>query len=45
MIAICAYNVNMLNESKDPLNLYNELSKAHGTVLFTGLDKKLGRKL
>jgi len=43
MVAICAYNVNMLNESKDPLNLYNELSKAHGTVLFTGLDKKLGR--
>jgi len=43
MIAICAYNVKMLNESKDPLNLYNELSKAHGTVLFTGLDRKLGR--
>jgi len=43
MIVICAYNVNMLNESKDPLNVYNELSKAHGTVLFTGLDKKLGR--
>ena len=43
MVAICAYNVNILNESKDPLNLYNELSKAHGTVLMTGLDKKLGR--
>jgi len=43
MIAICAYNANMLNKSKDPINLYTELARAHGTVLFTGLDKKLGR--
>ncbi len=43
MIAICAYNANNLNKSKDPLNIYAELARAHGTVLFTGLDKKLGR--
>jgi len=43
MIAICAYNANQLNQTKDPVNLYSELAKAHGTVLFTGLDKKLGR--
>jgi len=43
MIAICAYNANMLNKTKDPLNIYTELARAHGTVLFTGLDKKLGR--
>ncbi|UCE16583.1 MAG: MEDS domain-containing protein [Candidatus Bathyarchaeota archaeon] len=43
MIAICAYNANMLNRSKDPINLYSELSRAHGTVLFTGLDAQLGR--
>jgi sugar-specific transcriptional regulator TrmB len=43
MIAICAYNVNQLNATKDPINLYSELTRAHGTVLFTGLDNKLGR--
>jgi hypothetical protein len=43
MIAICAYNANMLNRSPDPTNIYNELVKAHGTALFTGLDNRLGR--
>lgn len=43
MIAICAYNANMLNRSKDPIKVYNELARAHGTVLFTGIDKKLGK--
>ncbi len=43
MIAICAYNTNMLNKSKDPINLFTELSRAHGTTLFTGFDDKLGR--
>jgi len=43
MIAICAYNANILNKTKDPINLYNELTKTHGTILFTGLDKNLGR--
>ncbi len=43
MIAICAYNANNLNKSKDPIYVYNELARAHGTVLFKGVDKKLGR--
>ena len=43
IIAICAYNANMLNRSKDPINLYSELARAHDTVLFTGLDAQLGR--
>jgi sugar-specific transcriptional regulator TrmB len=43
MIAICAYDANMLNRSNDPINLYGELARAHGTVLFTGIDNELGR--
>jgi len=43
IIAICAYNANMLNKTKDPINLYTELARTHATVLFTGLDAKLGR--
>jgi sugar-specific transcriptional regulator TrmB len=43
MIAICAYNADMLNKSKDPINLYSELARAHSTVLFTGMDNRLGR--
>ncbi len=43
MIAICAYNAKMLNRSKDTINIYTELTRAHGTVLFTGIDRRLGR--
>ncbi|MFB0514942.1 MAG: MEDS domain-containing protein, partial [Candidatus Bathyarchaeia archaeon] len=43
IIAICAYNANMLIKASNPMDLYNELLKAHGTVLFTGVDNKLGR--
>jgi len=43
MIAICSYNANNLNETKDPINVYTELARAHATVLFTGVDKRLGR--
>ncbi len=43
MIAVCAYNAESLNKTKDPINLFNELSRAHGTTLFTGLDNRLGR--
>jgi len=43
MVAICAYNASQINKSKDPANLYGELARTHGTVLFTGLDNKLGR--
>jgi len=43
MIAVCAYNSNMVIKASNPMDLYNELLKAHGTVLFTGVDNKLGR--
>ena len=43
IIAICAYNVNMLTRANNPINLYNELLRAHGTILFTGTDNKLGK--
>jgi sugar-specific transcriptional regulator TrmB len=43
MIAVCAYDARLLNGTKDPINLYNELARAHGTVLFTGIDNELGR--
>jgi len=43
MVAICSYHADGLKSCDDPLNLYNELARAHGTVLFTGLDKTLGR--
>ena len=43
IIGVCAYNANMVIKASNPLDLYNELLKAHGTVLFTGVDNKLGR--
>lgn len=43
MIAICAYDAKTLNTRNDAVNLYTELVRAHGTVLFTGVDQKLGR--
>jgi sugar-specific transcriptional regulator TrmB len=43
IIVVCAYNADMLNKSKDPVNLYSELARAHGTVLFSELDNKLGK--
>ena len=43
MIAICYYNANNLNKTKDPINVYTELARSHATVLFTGVDKRLGR--
>jgi hypothetical protein len=43
MIAICSYRTDRLNSVDDPIKLYSKLAHAHGTVLFTGLDQKLGR--
>jgi len=43
IIVICAYNTNVLNKTNDPINLYTALTRTHATVLFTGLDQKLGR--
>jgi sugar-specific transcriptional regulator TrmB len=43
IIGVCAYNTDMLTKVGNPINLYSELVTAHGTVLFTGIDNKLGR--
>jgi len=43
IIAVCAYNANMVIKASNPMDLYNELLRAHGTVLFTGIDNKLGK--
>ena len=43
IIAVCAYNARVLNRTNDPINLYNELARAHGTILFAGVDNRLGR--
>ena len=43
IIGVCAYNSNEVVEASNPMDLYNELLKAHGTVLFSGLSKKLGK--
>ena len=43
MIAVCSYCTDRLKDADDPINLYQELAKAHGTVLYTGIDNKLGR--
>lgn len=43
MTAICAYNAKMLAKAKNPINLYTELVRAHGAVLFAGVDDELGK--
>jgi sugar-specific transcriptional regulator TrmB len=43
MIAICAYYAEQLMRCTDPVSLYPELVKAHGNVLFTWVDRELGR--
>jgi len=43
IIAACAYNANTVMEADNPIDLYNELLKAHGKILFTGIDNKLGK--
>ncbi len=43
VIALCAYDAKTLTDVGNPINVYSELVSAHGTVLFTGLDKELGR--
>jgi sugar-specific transcriptional regulator TrmB len=43
IIGVCAYNSDQVLEVSNPMDLYNELLKAHGTVLFSGLSKRLGK--
>ena len=39
MTAICAYNADILSDIEKPIEIYSELVRAHGKVLFTGEDK------
>jgi len=43
MTAICAYNTKDLAKAKNPIDLYTELVRAHGAVLFAGIDNNLGK--
>jgi len=43
MIAICAFRAEQLMNPNNPVNVYSELVKSHGKVLFSWLDKELGR--
>jgi len=43
IIGVCAYNANMVIKASNPTDIYNELLKAHGTVLFTRIDNELGK--
>ena len=43
IIAACAYNANTVMKTDNPIDVYNELLKAHGKILFTGMDDRLGK--
>lgn len=43
MTAICAYNADILARVEDPVDVYSELIKAHGKVLFAGRDSSIGK--
>jgi hypothetical protein len=43
MTAICAYSADMLARIDNPIDVYSELVKAHGKVLFAGKDSIMGR--
>lgn len=42
MTAICAYNADILTNVNNPVDVYSELVKAHGKVLFAGKDNSIG---
>ncbi len=43
MTAICAYNSNLLADLEKPIDVYSELVRAHGKVLFAGRDNRVGK--
>jgi len=43
MMAICAYNAEALTNVENPIDVYSELVKAHGKVLFAGKDNNVGK--
>jgi hypothetical protein len=43
MIAICTYSADKLKSVDDPIDLYRELTRAHGIVLYSGTDQTMGK--
>lgn len=43
IVALYAYRASQLMSANKPINVYSELVKNHGTVMFSLIDKKLGR--
>lgn len=45
MIAICAYNSHELGRIDNPIDVYSELVKAHGKILFAGSDTRTSERM
>jgi hypothetical protein len=43
IVAVYAYRADQLMKTNNSINVYTELIKTHGIVLFTWVDKELGR--
>ncbi len=43
MTAICAYNTDMLSKVENPVDIYSELVRAHGKILYAGRDNSIGK--
>jgi hypothetical protein len=43
LTAICAYNSETLASVENPIDVYSELVKAHGKVLFASKDATIGK--
>jgi len=43
MTAICAYNAEKLTKVENPVDIYSELVRAHGKVLYAGRDNNIGK--
>jgi hypothetical protein len=43
LIGVCAFNSQIMNRLSDPLQVYNELLKAHGSLLFMKTNNLLGK--
>jgi hypothetical protein len=45
MTAICAYNSQALGRIDNPIDVYSELVKAHGKILFAGSDTRNSERM
>jgi len=41
--SFCTCDAKVLSKAKNPMDLCTELARAHGAILFAGVDHKLGR--